>query len=141
MCPAGPVLPSSHPSETVTGSLVATGSPSSHLTFRKKAMSAVSSESPRAAANLSEPSSSQPAATVSADRPPAPPGSGGTGRANGAGHANADFGANEWLVDELYQRYLADPGSVDRVWWNFFADYHPEPVEPSPVSPSPLTAT
>ena len=26
----------------------------------------------------------------------------------------ADFGANEWLVEELYQRYLADPGSVDR---------------------------
>jgi multifunctional 2-oxoglutarate metabolism enzyme len=43
---------------------------------------------------------------------------------------STDFGANEWLVDELYQRYLADPGSVDRAWWNFFADYHPEPPEP-----------
>ena len=37
----------------------------------------------------------------------------------------ADFGANEWLVEELYQRYLADPGSVDRAWWSFFADYQP----------------
>src|SRR5690348_6895086 len=37
----------------------------------------------------------------------------------------ADFGANEWLVEELYQRYLADPGSVDRAWWSFFADYRP----------------
>src|SRR5215472_12295411 len=37
----------------------------------------------------------------------------------------ADFGANEWLVEELYQRYLADPGSVDRAWWSFFADYTP----------------
>jgi 2-oxoglutarate dehydrogenase E1 component len=37
----------------------------------------------------------------------------------------ADFGANEWLVDELHQRYLADPASVDPAWWNFFADYHP----------------
>jgi len=36
-----------------------------------------------------------------------------------------DFGPNELLVDELYQRYLADPASVDRAWWNFFADYHP----------------
>ena len=39
-------------------------------------------------------------------------------------HLNAsDFGANQWLVDELYQRYLADPGSVDQAWWSFFADY------------------
>jgi multifunctional 2-oxoglutarate metabolism enzyme len=37
----------------------------------------------------------------------------------------ADFGANEWLVEELYQKYLADPGSVDRAWWSFFADYTP----------------
>ncbi|HLI36274.1 MAG TPA: multifunctional oxoglutarate decarboxylase/oxoglutarate dehydrogenase thiamine pyrophosphate-binding subunit/dihydrolipoyllysine-residue succinyltransferase subunit [Streptosporangiaceae bacterium] len=36
-----------------------------------------------------------------------------------------DFGANEWLVDELYQRYLADPGSVNQAWWSFFADYRP----------------
>jgi multifunctional 2-oxoglutarate metabolism enzyme len=28
-------------------------------------------------------------------------------------------------VEELYQRYLADPGSVDRAWWSFFADYQP----------------
>ncbi|HEY2280332.1 MAG TPA: 2-oxo acid dehydrogenase subunit E2, partial [Streptosporangiaceae bacterium] len=35
----------------------------------------------------------------------------------------SDFGANQWLVDELYQRYLADPGSVDQAWWSFFSDY------------------
>ena len=40
--------------------------------------------------------------------------------------ADADFGPNEWLVDELYQRYLDDPQSVDRAWWNFFADYRPD---------------
>ncbi|WP_133740510.1 multifunctional oxoglutarate decarboxylase/oxoglutarate dehydrogenase thiamine pyrophosphate-binding subunit/dihydrolipoyllysine-residue succinyltransferase subunit [Actinorugispora endophytica] len=34
-----------------------------------------------------------------------------------------DFGPNEWLVDELHQKYLADPNSVDKAWWNFFADY------------------
>ena len=28
-------------------------------------------------------------------------------------------------MEELYQRYLADPGSVDRAWWSFFADYQP----------------
>ncbi len=41
------------------------------------------------------------------------------------GPGAADFGANEWLVEELYQRYLTDPGSVDRAWWSFFTDYRP----------------
>jgi 2-oxoglutarate decarboxylase len=48
---------------------------------------------------------------------------GGSGPDPGPGQA--DFGANEWLVEELYQRYLADPSSVDRAWWSFFADYRP----------------
>ncbi|MDT0331283.1 multifunctional oxoglutarate decarboxylase/oxoglutarate dehydrogenase thiamine pyrophosphate-binding subunit/dihydrolipoyllysine-residue succinyltransferase subunit [Nocardiopsis lambiniae] len=34
-----------------------------------------------------------------------------------------DFGPNEWLVEELYQKYLNDPNAVDKAWWNFFADY------------------
>jgi multifunctional 2-oxoglutarate metabolism enzyme len=36
------------------------------------------------------------------------------------------FGINEWLVDELYERYLQDPGSVDRTWREFFGS--PVPV-------------
>ena len=52
----------------------------------------------------------------------------------------ADFGANEWLVEELYQRYLADPGSVDRAWWSFFADYQPTlPNGMPPQGPQPVT--
>ena len=35
------------------------------------------------------------------------------------------FGTNEWLVDEIYQQYLADPATVDPAWWEFFADYQP----------------
>src|SRR5271170_5715896 len=55
-----------------------------------------------------------------------------------ADSASTDFGPNEWLVDELYQRYQADPGSVDRAWWNFFADYHPKPPEqPRAAGPAP----
>jgi 2-oxoglutarate dehydrogenase E1 component len=77
-------------------------------------MSAVSSESPRAAADLSEPSPTPGPNAQSAQKAP-----------NAQNVQNADFGANEWLVDELYQRYLADPGSVDRAWWSFFADYRP----------------
>ncbi len=33
------------------------------------------------------------------------------------------FGPNEWLVDELYQRYRTDKNSVDKAWWAFFEDY------------------
>src|SRR3954471_14239180 len=38
---------------------------------------------------------------------------------------HAEFGPNEWLVDELHQQYLADKNSVDPAWWEFFADYQP----------------
>ncbi|GAA4636548.1 multifunctional oxoglutarate decarboxylase/oxoglutarate dehydrogenase thiamine pyrophosphate-binding subunit/dihydrolipoyllysine-residue succinyltransferase subunit [Actinoallomurus vinaceus] len=44
-----------------------------------------------------------------------------------------DFGPNEWLVDELYQKYLEDPNSVDRAWWNFFADYQPDRPAKAPT--------
>ncbi|HET8719338.1 MAG TPA: multifunctional oxoglutarate decarboxylase/oxoglutarate dehydrogenase thiamine pyrophosphate-binding subunit/dihydrolipoyllysine-residue succinyltransferase subunit, partial [Nocardioidaceae bacterium] len=36
------------------------------------------------------------------------------------------FGANEWLVDEMYERYQQDPNSVDKAWWDFFKSYDPE---------------
>jgi multifunctional 2-oxoglutarate metabolism enzyme len=39
------------------------------------------------------------------------------------------FGPNEWLVDEIYQQYLEDPNSVDKAWWDFFADYQPSDLE------------
>ncbi|WP_216591535.1 2-oxoglutarate dehydrogenase E1 subunit family protein, partial [Streptomyces brasiliscabiei] len=47
----------------------------------------------------------------------------------------AAFGPNEWLVDEIYQQYLQDPNSVDRAWWDFFADYKPgAPAATAPAS-------
>src|SRR6185312_14462954 len=55
----------------------------------------------------------------------------------GHDQAGTDFGPNQWLVDELYQRYQSDPGSVDRAWWNFFADYQPSPADPGPVQKAP----
>src|SRR5581483_9047210 len=39
----------------------------------------------------------------------------------------AQFGTNEWLVEEMYQRFLDDPASVDSAWHDFFADYRPAP--------------
>jgi len=29
---------------------------------------------------------------------------------------SGDFGANEWLVDEMYERYQRDAASVDTAW-------------------------
>jgi len=34
----------------------------------------------------------------------------------------SQFGTNEWLVDEMYEQYRRDPGSVDQVWLDFFAE-------------------
>ncbi|MEU8169100.1 multifunctional oxoglutarate decarboxylase/oxoglutarate dehydrogenase thiamine pyrophosphate-binding subunit/dihydrolipoyllysine-residue succinyltransferase subunit [Micromonospora sp. NPDC049004] len=44
----------------------------------------------------------------------------------------AGFGPNEWIVEEMYQRYLADPTSVDSAWHDFFADYRPAPGAGTP---------
>ena len=35
-------------------------------------------------------------------------------------------GPNAWLVDEMYEQYLADPPSVSESWREFFADYRPD---------------
>src|SRR4051812_46056866 len=33
------------------------------------------------------------------------------------------FGPNDWLVDDMYEQYVADPSSVSESWRDFFADY------------------
>ncbi|MEV4992078.1 multifunctional oxoglutarate decarboxylase/oxoglutarate dehydrogenase thiamine pyrophosphate-binding subunit/dihydrolipoyllysine-residue succinyltransferase subunit [Streptomyces niveus] len=53
----------------------------------------------------------------------------------------AAFGANEWLVDEIYQQYLQDPNSVDRAWWDFFADYKPGNTGAADKSPEPAATS
>ena len=40
-----------------------------------------------------------------------------------ANHFGGSFGPNEWLVQEMYERYQSDPSSVDKAWWDFFADF------------------
>ncbi len=54
------------------------------------------------------------------------------------GGAGGSFGPNAWLVDDMYDRFLADPGSVSDSWREFFADYRPAPVPaPQPQTPTP----
>jgi multifunctional 2-oxoglutarate metabolism enzyme len=48
------------------------------------------------------------------------PTSAASGGQQSTDEARSDFGANEWLVDEMYERYQKDPDSVDKVWWDFF---------------------
>ncbi|WP_245643569.1 multifunctional oxoglutarate decarboxylase/oxoglutarate dehydrogenase thiamine pyrophosphate-binding subunit/dihydrolipoyllysine-residue succinyltransferase subunit [Sanguibacter suarezii] len=47
---------------------------------------------------------------------------------------SAIFGANEWLVDELYEQYLKDKNEVDPAWWDFFESYQPGGASTTPES-------
>lgn len=37
--------------------------------------------------------------------------------------SSGDFGANEWLVDEMYEQFKRDRNSVDRTWWPILENY------------------
>ncbi|HEX2296967.1 MAG TPA: hypothetical protein VHH34_00365, partial [Pseudonocardiaceae bacterium] len=54
------------------------------------------------------------------------------------------FGPNEWLVEEMYEQFLADPSAVDPAWHDFFVDYRQAPRrkangDASTRKPSPRT--
>ncbi|TFB53893.1 multifunctional oxoglutarate decarboxylase/oxoglutarate dehydrogenase thiamine pyrophosphate-binding subunit/dihydrolipoyllysine-residue succinyltransferase subunit [Cryobacterium tagatosivorans] len=64
---------------------------------------------------------------------------------------SGEFGANEWLVDELYERYLVDKTQVDESWWPILESYHQTatgaaadttaaPAAAEPVAESPAAA-
>ena len=59
------------------------------------------------------------------------------------GGSGGSFGPNAWLVDDMYDRFLADPDSVSESWREFFADYRPAPVpapQPQAQAPAPAPA-
>ena len=45
-----------------------------------------------------------------------------------------DLGPNEWLVDEMYEQFRADPASVSESWQEFFADYRTNGESPAPLA-------
>ena len=53
-----------------------------------------------------------------------------------------DFGANDWLVDEMYEHYLTDPTSVDPAWVEYFKTNKPgaAPAQSGTTSASASTA-
>ncbi|HTH06512.1 MAG TPA: 2-oxo acid dehydrogenase subunit E2, partial [Ilumatobacteraceae bacterium] len=63
------------------------------------------------------------------------------------------FGANSWLVEEMYEQFRSDPESVSETWREFFDDYPsmlegiaepstvPKPAEPAVAVTAPVEAT
>lgn len=57
------------------------------------------------------------------------------------GNPLAAFGANEWLVDEMYEQYQKDPASVDPAWWDFFQNYRNGAAPANAASKSPAAVS
>lgn len=57
------------------------------------------------------------------------------------GNPLAAFGANEWLVDEMYEQYQKDPASVDPAWWDFFQNYRNGAVPANAAAKSPAAVS
>jgi 2-oxoglutarate decarboxylase len=55
------------------------------------------------------------------------------------GDSSGEFGANEWLVDEMYERWLVDKNSVDSSWWPFLEQYKPVVQDEAPVAEQAVT--
>ena len=56
---------------------------------------------------------------------------------------DGEFGANEWLVDELYEQFQVDKNSVDKEWWPILEKYQPlkgEVASGAPVGEAPSLA-
>ncbi|HEY9323717.1 MAG TPA: hypothetical protein VIP50_02200, partial [Agromyces sp.] len=52
---------------------------------------------------------------------------------------SGEYGANEWLVDEMYEKFLVDPQSVDKTWWPVLEHYRQvktEGADPSTGAPA-----
>jgi 2-oxoglutarate decarboxylase len=62
--------------------------------------------------------------------------------------STGEFGANEWLVDEMYERFIVDKESVDRSWWPILESYTPTvrtdsapTTDPTPTQAIPVQST
>jgi 2-oxoglutarate decarboxylase len=55
--------------------------------------------------------------------------------------ATSEFGANEWLVDEMHERFLEDPDSVDEAWRELFENQDNENQDNTAQPSSPAGST
>jgi 2-oxoglutarate dehydrogenase E1 component len=64
-----------------------------------------------------------------------------SGQTTGVGGSDdGDFGANSWLVDELFEQFKADRNSVDKEWWPILENYTPDAASAASASPTSATA-
>ena len=54
--------------------------------------------------------------------------------------SDSDFGQNEWLVEEMYQRFQQDPASVDPSWRELLEKYAANNGNAKPAATAPRTA-
>jgi 2-oxoglutarate dehydrogenase E1 component len=63
-------------------------------------------------------------------------------RERSVSQSGQDFGANDWLVEEMYERYQSDPASVPSEWVTYFQN-NPQvadkPKGGTPPTPKPVT--
>ena len=54
-----------------------------------------------------------------------------------------DYGANSWLVEEMYEKYKQNPDSVDKAWWPILENYQSTQgaVTPAPTVKPPQFQT
>jgi len=50
-----------------------------------------------------------------------------------------DYGANSWLVEEMYEKYKQNPDSVDKAWWPILENYQSTQGAVAPISAAPST--
>lgn len=55
--------------------------------------------------------------------------------------SKSDFGTNDWVIADMYQRFLESPEKVDPAWHEFFADYKPTADSGSSNGSGTATAT
>ena len=57
--------------------------------------------------------------------------------------SSSEFGANEWLVDEMYEKYIVDKDSVEKSWWPILESYKPtvDQAAPAPTATTDPTPT
>ena len=52
----------------------------------------------------------------------------------------AEFGANEWLVEEMHEQYVKDPASVDPAWASYFESHAISTLNGATTSSAPAPA-
>ncbi len=55
--------------------------------------------------------------------------------------AEGEFGANAWLVEEMYEQYKVNPDAVDKEWWPILERFHSMQTSTPNPAPAPTAVT